>query len=59
MADITNLRRARKAKDRQAATAAAAQNRARHGQTKAAREMQHAEDLRHARLLDQSKLEDK
>jgi hypothetical protein len=58
MADIINLRRARKAKQRQAAADTAAQNRARHGQSKAARHKQQAEDQRRDRQLDHAKLDE-
>lgn len=59
MAEIINLRRARKAKQRQTAADVAAQNRALHGQTKSTREKQAADAARQARTLDQAKLDDK
>jgi hypothetical protein len=58
MAEIINLRRARKAKQRQEATDLGAQNRALHGQTKAAREKQAADVARLERTLDQAKLDE-
>jgi hypothetical protein len=58
MADIINLRRARKAKTRQEAAERGAQNRALHGQTKATREKQIADAARLERTLDQAKLDD-
>ena len=58
MAEIVNLNRARKARDKAAAKAGAAVNRVTHGLTKAQRETAAAERERLARLLDQSRLED-
>lgn len=55
MAQIINLRQARKAQKRQQAEAAAANNRARFGQTKAQRTAQAAESERAMRLLDGAK----
>lgn len=58
MAEIVNLRRARKDRDRQAAERQATENRARFGQSKAAREAtEQAEDQRN-RLLDGARRED-
>ena len=58
MAEIVNLNRARKARDKAAAKAGAAGNRVAQGLTKAPRETAAAERERLARLLDQSRLED-
>ncbi len=58
MAEIVNLNRARKARDKAVAKADAAQNRVAHGLTKTQRDMAKAERERVSRLLDQSKLED-
>ena len=58
MAEIVNLNRARKARDKAAAKADAAANRVAHGLTKAQRDTAKAERERASRLLDQSKLED-
>jgi hypothetical protein len=58
MAEIVNLNRARKARDKQAAKATAASNRATHGLTKAQRDLARAERERLARLLDQTRRED-
>ena len=58
MAEIVNLNRARKARDKAAAKAEAAANRVAHGLTKAQRDTAKAERERASRLLDQSKLED-
>jgi hypothetical protein len=58
MADIINLRRARKAKQRQEAADLGAQNRALHGQTKSARDKQAADAARQDRTLDNAKLDD-
>ena len=51
-AQIVNLRRARKAKDRAAAAEAAARNRALHGRSLAEREQQRLLDEQAARRLD-------
>jgi len=51
MADVINLRLARKARARREAADRAAQNRARHGQTRAARQVHSAEAERAARDL--------
>ncbi|CAN5288778.1 hypothetical protein BH09PSE1_BH09PSE1_25570 [soil metagenome] len=58
MAEIINLNRARKARDKAADKAAAASNRAVHGQTKADRLLTLAERDRASRLLDGAKRED-
>jgi len=58
MAEIVNLNRARKARDKQAATAEAASNRAAHGLTKVQRDLARAERERLSRLLDQTRRED-
>ena len=58
MAEIVNLNRARKARDKAAAKADAAANRVTHGLTKAQRDTAAAERERLSRLLDQSKLDD-
>jgi hypothetical protein len=55
MGDVINLRRARKARDRQAAGQAAAEARALHGRTKAQRAIEQAEAERLARRVDQSR----
>lgn len=52
MADVINLRLARKARDRAAAAAKASENRAFHGQTSAERRQREAEAERAARELD-------
>lgn len=52
MAEIVNLRQARKARQRAAGESAAAANRARFGQTKGERLKHEAETAREARLLD-------
>lgn len=59
MADIINLRRARKAKVRANATAEADANRAKHGQTKAEKTARRADEQRAAKTLDAHKLDDK
>jgi sRNA-binding protein len=51
MADVINLRLARKARARHAASETAAENRARHGQTRAERQAQTRETIRAAREL--------
>jgi Domain of unknown function (DUF4169) len=58
MAEIINLRRARKAKQRQEAADVGAQNRALHGQAKSARNKQAVDAARQKRLLDNAKLDD-
>lgn len=57
MAEIVNLRMARKAKARDAAQKQAQANRALHGQTKAARDLAKAEAERAERLLNGARLE--
>ena len=57
MAEVINLRTARKAKARTAATQQAAANRAKHGRTKAERARQQAEAARLAQVLGGAKLE--
>ena len=58
MADIINLRLARKARGRQAADAEAAANRAKFGQTRQEKQASRAEALRADKLLDGAKRED-
>ncbi len=58
MAEIVNLNRARKARDKAEAKSTAAANRAAHGLTKGQRETARAERERLSRLLDQTKRED-
>lgn len=58
MADIINLRTARKAKTRARATATAAQNRALHGRTLAQKAADHAEAERRTRTLDGAKIDE-
>ncbi|MFM9934595.1 MAG: DUF4169 family protein [Novosphingobium sp.] len=57
MGDVINLRLARKAAARKAKEADAAGNRARHGRTKADRELIRADNERAARMLDGVKLD--
>jgi len=57
MADIVNLRQARKARDRKAAEQAAAEARVRHGRTKGQRAKEQMDAERLARALDQSRRE--
>ncbi len=57
MAEIVNLRRARKAKARAEKDKAAEQNRVRFGRTKAEKTASRAEEDRAARRLDQLKRE--
>ena len=57
MAEIVNLRRVKKALAREQAAAQTAENRARHGRTKAESCATKAETNRHARALDQAKLQ--
>lgn len=52
MADIVNLRQARKARDRAQATQKAAENRAKFGRTKAQKHRDAAEAERAARAID-------
>lgn len=58
MAEIVNLNRARKARERETAKAEAAANRVTHGLSRAQREAARAERQRLERLLDQSRRED-
>ncbi len=58
MAEIINLNRVRKDREKTAARAEAAANRVAHGVTKARREAARAERERLARLLDQTRRED-
>ena len=58
MADVINLRLARKAKARAEAEKAAATNRAQHGRTKADKAHSKAEAERASRELDSKRLED-
>ncbi len=58
MADVINLRLARKAKARASSAQQAAENRALHGQTKAAKAKLARETERTARQLDGAKRED-
>lgn len=58
MAEIINLRMARKAKARDADKAEAAANRAQHGRTKAERQATEAEITRITRTLDGARRED-
>lgn len=55
MADIINLRQARKVKARRDKERVASANRAKFGQTKAEREVRRAEEARVERLLDGSR----
>ena len=57
MAEVINLRLARKAKARAAATASSATNRAKFGQSKAERARLKAEAARANRLLDGARLD--
>ena len=57
MAEIINLRRARKARARDQATTQAAQNRATYGRTPAERAAADADKARHVRTLDSAKLD--
>ncbi len=58
MAEIVNLRRIRKARDRAAAAITAEANRAKFGRTKAEREADAVEQARVRRTLDGAKLDD-
>jgi hypothetical protein len=58
MAEIINLNRARKARDKASAKADAAANRVSHGLTKTQRDAANAERERQNRLLDQAKLDE-
>ena len=57
MAEVVNLRLARKARERAGKAAEAEANRARFGETKAARQARAAEEQRAARLLDGARLD--
>ena len=57
MADIINLRMARKAKARATAQATADANRAKHGRTKVERQAAEREEAARARLLDGARRE--
>ncbi len=57
MAEVINLRQARKAKARASADQQAASNRAKFGRTKAERDSQAAEAARAAGVIDGAKLE--
>ncbi|MFM2043193.1 MAG: hypothetical protein RLY86_1769 [Pseudomonadota bacterium] len=57
MAEIINLNRARKARQRQDKAKQAASNRAKHGLTKAERQAQVMEAAKRARLVDGHRLE--
>lgn len=57
MADIVNLRMARKARARSRAQEDAAQNRAKHGRTKVEKRQNEAEAAKVARLLDGARRE--
>ena len=58
MAEIVNLRRARKTRDRKADAAAANANRIRFGRTKAERATEQAEQARVAATLDGARRDD-
>jgi hypothetical protein len=58
VAEIINLNRARKARDKAADKATALANRAAHGRTRAERDAAEAERERAARLLDGARRED-
>ena len=57
MSEVINLRLARKARARTQAQQQAEENRARHGQTKAARQLASAETTRATRVLDLARRE--
>lgn len=57
MAEIVNLRMARKARDRQAAAKAAEASRAQHGRSKQEKALSRAEAERAARMLDGARRE--
>lgn len=57
MADVINLRQARKARDRKLAEQAAAEARALHGRTKSQRKLEQGEAERLDRAVDQAKLD--
>lgn len=58
MAEIINLRQARKARDRAKAQDMAASNRAKHGRTRGEKQRQEAEEAKIVRLLDGAKREE-
>ena len=58
MAEIINLNRVRKARDKVSAKADAAANRVAHGLTRTQREAAKSDRERQARLLDQARLDD-
>jgi hypothetical protein len=58
MAEIVNLNKARKARDRKAAEDSAAANRARHGRTKAEKQNDARAEQRRRALLDGAKREE-
>ena len=58
MAEIVNLNKARKARDRAEAEAKAAANRAKHGRTKVDKANDRAAEARRQALLDGAKRED-
>ena len=58
MGDVVNLRRARKARGREAAATVAAENRAKHGLSKAQREAETQAAARDAKALEGHKLSD-
>ena len=58
MAEIVNLNRVRKARDKAGAKSQAEANRVLHGLTRAERDAARAERQRLSRLLDQSRLDD-
>ena len=57
MAEIVNLRTARKARARAEREAAAAANRVKHGRTKEQKQVDRAERERRARILDAARIE--
>jgi len=57
MAEIINLRMARKARDRRAAQAQAAGNRAKHGRTSGEKAARALDEARQARVIDGARLE--
>lgn len=59
MAEIVNLRRARRSQARKASEAKAAEARIRHGTPKTARKVAKAEAQRDARIIEAHKLDDK
>ena len=57
MADVVNLRAARKARERTDCASTAAANRAKHGRTKEQKQADRAEQERRARDLDGARIE--